>query len=46
MLNLELDNHTEFAAFLDLEWLVLESCFATLGGEINGDGVASGGLHG
>lgn len=46
VLDLELGAHGELGALLDLEGLVLEGRLAAGGGEVDGDGVAAGGVHG
>lgn len=46
VLNFEFSAHGELGALLDLEWLVFEAIFASRSGQIDGDGVATGGIHG
>lgn len=45
MLDLELGAHGELGILLDLEGLVLEGGLASGSGEVDGDGVAAGGVQ-
>lgn len=46
MLDHELGDHGELSSLLDLEWLVLQGGFGSLGGEVNGHWWAAGSLQG
>ena len=46
VLNFKLGAHGELGALLDLEWLVFEAIFASRSRQIDGDGIATGGIHG
>ena len=46
VLDLELGAHGELGSLLDCEGLVLEGVLAAGSGEVNGDGVAAGRVHG
>lgn len=46
VLDFELSAHGESGTLLDLERLVFEAVFASRGGEVNRNGIASGRIHG
>lgn len=46
VLDLEVGHHGELCVLLDAERLVLERVLASGGRQVDGDGVAAGGLHG
>lgn len=46
VLDLELGDHGELGVLLDSERAVLESGLAARSGQVDGDGLAAGGLHG
>lgn len=46
VLDLELGAHGELGSLLDCEGLVLEGVLAAGSGEVNGDGIAAGRVHG